>query len=255
MKNFFYYVLTLFAAITLSTSCGVNEEENPVLQSFATITETPAGSRVPYAVTFDDGKTAFVNNANQWNPTFGPNVRELRFLVTYEITNQQSVGYDYEITIIGVKECMPTQSYLRVVTAENFTGVDGLQNYDDGASVDACFLSNHNDWLTLSVTYNVDQFKMTTAPDMVLVQNSNPESSPFKSLYKDDNYFYLELYHNDSQYTGNSQYATNLSCKFTVQGGIKSLMQNYKGIKILSFNHTTTLPYEKAFDFATEEQQ
>ena len=254
MKSIFYYVLALFAAITVSTSCSVNEEVNPVLQSFGTIIETSAGSRAPYSVVFDDGKTAFVNNSSQWNPTFGPNTSKLRYLINYEITNQQAVGYDYEVTILGVKECMPTQYYLPVVTDKDFTVEGGLQTYTSGASVDACFLSTANDCITLVVMYNVDRFSMTTAPNLKLVQNANPESSPYKSLYQDDGYFYLELYHNDTGYGGDTQYSTNMSC-FTVKGGIEDMMSKYKGIKVLSINHTTMQPYEKRFDFATEEAQ
>ncbi|MBR7102855.1 MAG: NigD-like N-terminal domain-containing protein, partial [Tidjanibacter sp.] len=104
MKNLFNIALTLFAAIALGTSCGVNEEITPVSQNFGTLIETPAGSKTPYYVLFDDGKSAYVTNTSKWNPTFGPNVSELRYLFSYEITNEQAIGYDYEITILSAKE-------------------------------------------------------------------------------------------------------------------------------------------------------
>ena len=250
MKNLFNIALTLFAAIALGTSCGVNEEITPVSQNFGTLIETPAGSKAPYYVLFDDGKSAYVTNTSQWNPTFGPNVSELRYLFSYEITNEQAIGYDYEITILSAKECMPTQYYL-----PNFTDLNiDPTIYDAGASVEACYISNANDYMTLLVVYNVDQFNMTSAPKLTLVQNT-PENSPYKDLYEDDNYFYLELYHDDAAYFGNTQYSTNLSCKVTTPGGLKQLMSSYSGVKVISINHNTMQPTVKKFNFTTEEQQ
>ena len=250
MKNLFNIALTLFATIALGTSCGVNEEAEPVYQSFGTLIETPAGSKAPYYIIFDDGKTAYVTNTNQWAPTFGANVSELRYLISYEIANEQAIGYDYEVVVLSVKECMPTQYYLPSFAD---LSIDPTV-YNAGASVEACYLSNANDYMTLMVMYNVDRISMTSAPKLVLVQNT-PENSPYKDLYEDDNYFYLELYHNDEGYAGNTQYSTNLSCKITIPGGLKQMMSSYSGVKIISLDHNHMQPTVKKFNFTTEEQQ
>ena len=246
MKKLFNIALTLCAATILGTSCGINSGEDTVmLQGFGSIMENYAGASTPYYILFDDGKTAFVTNTNQWTPTFKNGISELRYLLNYEVVNENAVGFDYEIKIMGGKECMPTQYYLPTYTED-------LQSYTGGARVDYCFISPATNFLTLSVTYNIATEYTTKPPKMKLVQNT-PENSPYKDLYEDDNYFYVELYHDDTEYKGTYEYQTNLGCKLTMPN-IQQIMNTYSGIKVLAVNHTTTRPQVYKFNFVTEEQ-
>ena len=246
MKKLFYAAVALLSTIAINTSCNIQGEETPTTyQSFGSVIEERAGAPAPYFVKFDDGKTAFVTNFNQWSPSFKANTSELRYLINYEITNETSAGYDMEIRMLGGKECMPTQYYL-----PNFTDANiDLEKYDNGASVAHCFVSPATNWLTLTVTYNTSAEFITKPPKLVLVQNT-PDKSPYKDKYEDDNYFYVELYHDDSEYVGTQQYQTHLGCKLP---NVTDLINKYSGIKVIAIGHTTNRPDVFTFNFTTEE--
>ena len=249
MKKLINIALTLCAAVVMGTSCGVNEESTVTMQGFGSIMENVAGASTPYYILLDDGKTAFVTNTNQWTPTFKPNTPELRYLLNYEIVNEKATGYDYEIRILGGKECMPTQYYLPSFADSNID----VETYNGAAGVEYCFLSPQTNWLTLTVNYNTSENMMTKPPKMVLVQNT-PENSPYKDLYEDDNYFYVELYHDDSEYNGTTLYQTNLGCKLLMPN-VSQMMGSYSGIKVIGVDPTSYRPQVYTFNFTTEDQQ
>lgn len=246
MKKLFYATVAFMTTLAISTSCDIHGEETPtVYQGFGSIVEERAGAPAPYSIHFDDGKTAFVANANQWSPSFKANISELRYLINYEIAKETSVGYDMEVRILGGKECMPTQYYL-----PNFADANiDTEKYNHGASAAHCFVSPATDWLTLSVTYNTSAEFITKPPKLILVQNT-PENSPYKNLYADDNYLYLELYHDGSEYSGTQQYQTHLGCKLP---DVANILTQYSGVKVLSISHNTNRPEVFTFNFETEE--
>ena len=249
MKKLINIALTLCAAVVMGTSCGINEEGTVTYQGFGSIMENVAGASTPYYILLDDGKTAFVTNTNQWTPTFKPNTSELRYLLNYEIVNEKATGFDYEIRILGGKECMPTQYYLPSFADSNID----VETYSGAAGVEYCFLSPATNWLTLTVNYNTTEGMMTKPPKLALVQNT-PENSPYKDLYADDNYFYVELYHDDSEYKGTTIYQTHLGCKFMMPN-VSQLMSTYSGIKIIGVDPTSYRPQVYTFNFTTEDQQ
>lgn len=249
MKKLINIALTLCAAVVMGTSCGINEETTVAYQGFGSIMENVAGASTPYYILLDDGKTAFVTNSSQWNPTFKPNTSELRYLLNYEVVNEKATGFDYEIRILSGKECMPTQYYLPSFADSNID----VETYSGAAGVEYCFLSPATNWLTLTVNYNTTEGMMTKPPKMALVQNT-PEKSPYKDLYADDNYFYVELYHDDAEYKGTTIYQTHLGCKFMMPN-VSQLMSTYSGIKIIGVDPTSYRPQVYTFNFTTEDQK
>lgn len=249
MKKLINIALTLCAAVVMGTSCGINEEGTVVYKGFASLVENIAGASTPYYAILDDGKTAFVTNTKNWGPTFKPNTPEVRYWLNYEIVNDKAVGYDYEIRLLSTKECMPTQYYLPSFADSNIDA----EKYNGAAQVVSCYLSPATNWLTLTVGYNTSNDKMNTPPKMALVQNT-PENSPYKDLYADDNYFYVELYHDDSEYKGTQPYYTDLGCKLLMPN-VTQMMDSYSGIKIIGVDPTSYRPQVYTFNFTTEDQK
>lgn len=248
MKKLFYFAVALFMGIAINTSCGVNEESSDVYTAIATVVE--GTSSIPYTVVFDDGKEAYVTNTNIWSPSFSENNKELRYIIAYEIISETSSVFDLEIEIVQVNPIATQPSGLKYITAADFTGDNGLQNYESGASVSVCFLSPARDYLTLVVLFNGAY--TYTSPNLVVAYNNDRENSPYKELYKDDGYYYVELYHDTTKYAGTQELSTYISCKMPDVDVIKS---KYNGIKILAKNHYTMQPEAYTFNFTTDENQ
>ena len=248
MKKLFYIAMAIFAAITISTSCGVKSgEEAEVYTTMATVVE--GSSAIPYYLVLDDGKEAYVTNYNIWSPTFSATQKELRYIVAYKIINETSSLFDMEVELVQVTPISTQTSGLRYVTELDFVGDNGLQNHTGGASVDMCFLSPARDYITLMILYN-GSYPITSTVKMNLVVNTDIENSPYKNLYEEnDGYLYLELYHNDSEYSGTQALTTYWSCKMPDVDTIKT---QYNGVKILSINHTTLRPEVYTFNFTSE---
>lgn len=247
MRKLFYIAMALFVAITVNTSCGVNGEDAEVYTTIATVVE--GTSSIPYYLVFDDSKTAYVTNYNIWSPSFKEEQKELRYIVTYEIVSETSSIFDMEVELVQVSPIATQKNGLRYVTAKDFTGDDGLQNYTAGAAVDVCFLSPARNYITLMVLFNGD-YSSAATPKMSLVLNEDVENSPYKDFYSaDDGYLYLELYHDNSGYSGTQTLNTYWSCKMPSVTTIKSL---YNGVKIISINPNTNRPEVYTFNFTSE---
>lgn len=245
MKNLFKIVMTLLAGVMLSTSCGVNGESSELYTTMATVVESVYSSS-PYYIVFDDGKTAAVENYNKWNPTFPESVSELRYIITYEILDEKLPGFDNYIRIVSTTHV--TSRLLEYVTAENFTGDKGLQNYTGGTKVDVVMLSDALNYITLMVYYQGEN--SYTVPEIRLVCNQ-PETSPYKDLYvENDGYLYLELYYNDAANKGNMELGTFVSYKTS---DVKGILNYYKGIKFISINPTTNQPEVFTHNFHPEQ--
>ena len=248
MKKLFYAAVALLTTIAISTSCGVQEEGPDTYTAMATVVEGTAA--VPYYIVFDDGKEAYVTNFNEWYPSFSETNHELRYIIAYQITSETSNLFDMEIKLIDVNHIATQNGGLKEVTATDFTGDYGLQNYKSGASVAACFLTPARDYITLMISF-YGRYGIAVNPKMKLVSNTDRENSPYKELYKDDNYIYLELYHDNSAYAGEQELNTYWSCKMP---DIDNIINQYSGVKILAIDHNTLRPKEFTFNFTTEEQ-
>ena len=247
MRKLFYIAMALFAAITVNTSCGVNGEDTQTITTMATVIE--GTSSIPYSLVFDDGKTAYVTNMNKWSPSFSETQKELRYIVSYLIINETSSIFDMEVELVDVTPIATQKDGLRYVAAKDFTGDSGLQNYTSGVAVDVCFLSPARNYITLMVSFNCDYAYIGT-PKLSLTKNEDIENSPYKNLYTaDDGYLYLELYHDDSDYSGSYTKGTYWSCKMPSVNTIKSM---YNGVKIISINPNTKRPEVYTFNFTSE---
>lgn len=247
MKKLFYIAMALFAAVGINTSCGVNGEDTNVLVSIATVID--GTSSIPYYVVFDDGKEAYVTNTNEWTPSFSETKTELRYVLAYEVVNETSSIFDMEIKVV---EATPinTQSSLIFASGENYTSDNGWQTYTSGATISTCFFSPARDYITLVVLF-YGSYTYTGIPKMYLVRSNDIENSPYKDLYTaDDGYYYLELYHNDSDYVGSQQLSTYLSCKMP---DVEAIKAQYNGLKILAMSHSSNRPEVYTFNFTTEE--
>lgn len=249
MKKLFYAAVVLLTTIAISTSCGVNGDDVDIYTTIATVVE--GDSTIPYYVEFDDGKKAYVTNSKEWSPSFSESVRELRYIVAYEIVNEKSSIYDLDIKLVETSPIYTQTGGLKFVSAVDFTGDKGLQNYTAGASVEACVLSQGRNYITLIVLFN-GTTAYGGAPKMTLVFNTDRENSPYKELYKDDGYLYLELYHDNSNYKGEQELSTYLSCQMPVN--VNDITKDFSGVKILSMDYKTMLPTEYKFNFTTGEQ-
>lgn len=247
MRKLFYIAMALFVAITVNTSCGVNGDDAKVYTTMATVIE--GTSSIPYSLVFDDGKTAYVTNTNKWSPSFSETQKELRYIVSYTIINETSSIFDMEVELVDVTPIATQKNGLRYVTATDFTGDSGLQNYTSGVAVDVCFLSPARNYITLMLSFNCDYAYIGT-PKLSLTKNEDIANSPYKDLYTaDDGYFYLELYHDNSDYSGSYSKGTYWSCKMPSVTTIKSL---YNGVKIISINPNTNHPEVYTFNFTSE---
>ncbi len=246
MRKLFYIAMALFAAVSINTSCGVNGDDTEVFTTIATVVE--GTSSIPYYLVFDDGKEAYVTNPGKWSPSFSETQKELRYIVAYEIINENSTIFDMEVELVQVNPIGTQKEGLRFVTATDFTGDTGLQKYTAGATVDVCFLSPARDYITLMILFN-GSYTMSS-PKMSLVVNTDRENSPYKDLYTaDDGYLYLELYHDNSAYAGSQILTTYWSCKMPDVDLIKS---QYNGLKIISMSHNSNRPEVFTFNFTTE---
>jgi hypothetical protein len=246
MRKLFYIAMALFAAVSINTSCGVNGDDTEVFTTIATVVE--GTSSIPYYLVFDDGKEAYVTNTSKWSPSFSETQKELRYIVAYEIINENSTIFDMEVELVQVNPISTQKEGLRFVTATDFTGDTGLQKYTAGATVDVCFLSPARDYITLMILVN-GSYTMSS-PKMSLVVNTDRENSPYKDLYtEDDGYLYLELYHDNSAYAGSQILTTYWSCKMPDVDLIKS---QYNGLKIISMSHSSNRPEVFTFNFTTE---
>lgn len=234
MKNLIKIAMTLLAGVMLSTSCGVNGEDSDVYTTMATVVESVYSSS-PYYIVFDDGKTAAVENHNKWNPTFPENVSELRYIISYEILDTKVTGFDNYIRIVSATHV--TSRLLEFVTADDFTGDKGLQNYTAPAKIDVLMLSDALNYITLMVYYQGEN--SYTVPNLRLVCNQ-AETSPYKDLYvENDGYLYLELYYDNSNNKGTMELGTFVSYKTS---NVKGIINNYKGVKIISISPNNNLP-------------
>lgn len=244
MKKLLKIAMTLLFGLTLATSCGVNEDTSDVYTSMATVIESNYSSS-PYYIVFDDGKSARVTNTSDWSPTFPEKVSELRYIISYEIINQSAVGFDMEIKIVEVSPIVTGS--VENVSAADFTGEKGLQNYTSCVGVEALMITTYHNYITLLVNYLGSN--AYNIPNIRLVCNQ-PDSSPYKDLYvENDGYLYLELYYDNYLNEGLNELATFRSFKV---GNAQSIINSYKGIKVLSISPKTERPEVFTHNFFSE---
>ena len=250
MKKLFYVAVALMTTFAINTSCGVNEDTPDITTTLATVVE--GTSSIPYYVVFDEGQEAYVTNTDEWSPSFAENRKELRYIVSYEVVSETSSIFDLDIKLMSVTPVATQSGGLKITTPADFTGDNGLQTYQAGASADVCFLSPARDYITLMISfYGINTYN--AVPKFSLVLNPDHANSRYKDLYtENDGYLYLELYHDNSEYKGEQEMNTYWSCKMPDVDTIKA---QYSGVKILSISHKTMRPEVYTFNFTTEEQQ
>ena len=98
-------------------------------------------------------------------------------------------------------------------------------------------LSDALNYITLMVYYQGEN--SYTVPNLRLVCNQ-AETSPYKDLYvENDGYLYLELYYDNSNNKGTMELGTFVSYKTS---NVKGIINNYKGVKIISISPNNNLP-------------
>ena len=244
MKHLLKIALTMIAAITIGTSCNENNT-TPTYSTFLTVVE---GSwDIPYYLVFDDGTTAAVENHKDWTPSFTEEWKELRYIVSYTETDLVEPGYDKVVNITAYRPV--AISKLENVTDENFTGDKGLQKYTAKLDILEAFFSPARNYITMSILI---PFSDTSAKHTVKLVRNLGENSIFKEHYYQDNYLWLEAYHDAGEDSDSDQLPTYLSVKIDESAlGIGKLETFYKGIKILhnSYNEDKvkvfTLEFQK----------
>ncbi len=233
MKNLLKIALTMLAAVTIGTSCNENNLK-PTYSTFVTVVE---GSwDIPYYLVFDDGVTAAVENYKDWTPSFTDEWKELRYIVYYTETELVQSGYDKVVNIVAYQPV--AISNLENVTDENFTGDNGLQNYKASMEISDGYFSPARNYFTMSILI---PFSDASAKHTVKLVRNLSQNSIYKEYYLQDDYLWLEAYHDAGTDTaGASQAGTYLSVKINEQNlGIPKLETSYKGIKIIYKSYET----------------
>lgn len=235
MKNLFKIALTMIAAITIGTSCNENNTK-PTYSTFLTVVE---GSwDVPYFLVFDDGTTAAVENFKDWTPSFTEEWKELRYIVYYTETELQQPGYD---KVVNVAAYQPVAvGKLENVYDKDFTGDNGLQKYTAYLDISDAYFSPARNYITMSLLIPFSDASMKHT--VKLVRNMS-DNSKYKDLYLQDDYLWLEAYHDAGTDSDGIQGATYLSVKVNEPDlGIGKLETFYKGIKILHTSYNDGKP-------------
>lgn len=227
MKKLFSIVMIMASVVMLTTSCN-KKDSDPMYVSIATIVEGGGllGSRI--YVEFDNGKTAYVTNANdlQVNPPFD---NEVRAMIYYTINEAESTdtGYDMVITLNMVYGVIT--DYVRFIDDHD---IGNIADYTAGIGIDEGYYAN--DWITLDISF---PYSSTSKEHSVyMVYNTRAEhAGMFQNLYNDDGYLYLELYH-DNDNDGDTNVFSGYAC-WKIRSNLGVDINNYKGIKILYWNY------------------
>lgn len=226
MKHLLKIALMMIAAITFGTSCNENNTKT-TYSTFLTVVE---GSwDIPYYLVFDDGTTATVENYKDWTPSFSEEWKELRYIVYYTETDLVEPGYD---KVVNVTAYQPVSvSRLINVTEEDFTKEDGLRDYTADLDIIDAYFSPARNFMTLSVTI---PFSDTSAKHTVKLVRNLSKDSKYKEHYVQDDYLWLEAYHDAGDDGAVLQASTHLCVKIDEKElGIGKLQTFYKGIKII----------------------
>ena len=226
MKHLLKIALTMIAAITISTSCNTNNTK-PTYSTFLTVVE---GSwDIPYYLVFDDGVTATVENYKDWTPSFTDEWKELRYIVYYTETDLVEPGYDKVVNVVAYQPV--SVSRLENVTEEDFTKEDGLKDYTAKLDIHEGYFSPARNFMTMSVTI---PFSDASSKHTVKVVRNLCENSAYKDYYVQDDYLWLEAYHDAGEDDAVIQASTHLCIKIDEEElGIGNLETFYKGIKII----------------------
>ena len=226
MKHLLKIALMMIAAITFGTSCNENRTKT-TYSTFLTVVE---GSwDIPYYLVFDDGTTATVENHKDWTPSFTEEWKELRYIVYYTETDLVEPGYDKVVNVVAYQPV--SVSRLKNVTEEDFTGKDGLQEYTSELDILDGYFSPARNFMTLSITI---PFSDTSIKHTVKLVRNLSQNSKYKEHYVQDDYLWLEAYHNANDDDRVLQASTHLCIKIDEEElGIGNLHTFYKGIKII----------------------
>lgn len=232
----------MLAIIVIGTSCNTNNTK-PTYSTFVTVVE---GSwDIPYYIVFDDGVTAVVENYKDWTPSFSEEWQELRYIIYYTETDKQEPGYDKVINIAAYQPISVTK--LTNVTDEDFTKEDGLSGFDAELDIEEAYFSPARGYLTMSLLI---PFGDSSIKHTVKVVRNIGENSPYKDKYVNDNYLWLEAYHDKNDDSDSAQAATFLCMKIDEQAlGINKVETAYKGIKVIykSYDSKDTKVYQLDF--------
>lgn len=238
MKKLFSIVMIMASVVMLTTSCN-KKDSDPMYVSIATIVEGGGllGSRI--YVEFDNGKTAYVTNANdlQVNPPFD---NEVRAMIYYTINEAESTdtGYDMVITLNMVYGVIT--DYVRFIDDHD---IGNIADYTAGIGIDEGYYAN--DWITLDISFPYSS--TSKEHNVYMVYNTRAEhAGMFQNLYNNDGYLYLELYH-DNDNDGDTNVFSGYAC-WKIRSNLGVDINNYKGIKILYWNYKS-----KAADVCTIE--
>lgn len=225
MKKLFNMAMVLFSIVALGTSCN-KKDSTPVYVSIATI-EPGSAITGGFSVVFDTGDTAYVTNSvevsNQVTiePTFD---NQLRAMIYYVMEEQEVPGYDAVITIQGLRGILT--DYVRYITDHD---IGNIADYTASMAINEGAYAN--DWITLNFSFMYGG-SSSKEHKVYLVYNTNPDhAGMFQSMYKDDGYLYLELYHDSDEDGTLYEYTDYGSWKLRSDLGID--VNQYKGIKIL----------------------
>ena len=227
MKNLFKIALTMLAVIAIGTSCNQNNTK-PTYSTFVTAVE---GSwDIPYYIVFDDGTTAAVENYKIWTPSFTEDWKELRYIIYYTETELTQSGYDKVINLTAYQPI--SMSKLTNATVEDFTKKDGLDEFTSTLDIQEAYFSPARNFLTMSVL--IPYSDSSIKHNVKIVRNTN-DYGPFKEYHNaNDNYLWLEAYHDNNDDSDSYQAMTYLSLKIKEDElGIGKVENNYKGIKII----------------------
>lgn len=242
MKNLFKIALTMLAVVVIGTSCNENNTKT-TYSTFVTVVE---GSwDIPYYIVFDDGSTAVVENRKDWTPSFTEEWTELRYIIYYTETDLVEPGYD---KVINISAYQPVSTgKVENVTDEDFTGEDGLQEYKAKLDISEAFFSPARNYLTMSM---IIPYSDASIKHSVKVVRNISGNSEFKEHYVNDDYLWLEAYHDDNEDSDAGQAATYLSLKIDeAELGIGKLQTFYHGIKIIYNSYEEDKVKIFTFDF------
>lgn len=242
MKKLFTIAMIIVAVAVTAISCN-KKNTDKIYVGLVTLVEGSWASGNFY-VRYDNGKTAYVTNSGYF--TFKPDSdldREARALIYYVIEDQPTSGYDQAITITAMQGVPASPVY--DIYDHKF---EDPANYPDEIDVIDGYFAQ--DYISMQVQF---KWSGSNSADHVvaLVHNSKPDhEGEFQSLYEDDGYLHLEMYHNANNDTKVRDYQGYLSYKVKPET-LRISLDDYVGIKLLYKSASGKLATYK-MDFQTE---
>lgn len=223
MKKLFTIAMILTAATLVFSSCN-KKKSDTFYMSLVTLVEG-SWSTGNFYVKFDSGETAYVTNAASY--TFKPTLdNESRAIIYYAFEDQTATGFDKVITLSAAYG-IPTDP-VRDIYDHTF----GEQSkYPDRINIEEAYFAQN--YLTMQISFRWGGNSTTSNHSVALVYNSKENhEGDFQTMYLDDDYLYLELYHNANNDTESYEYGSYVCYKVKPEL-LNISLDDYVGIKIL----------------------